>query len=270
MPLWVSIAVTLAVILLAGCYWRWRNPPVLDEFWAPVLKAHGSVTFCLPNGAGKNRGMSGIVPDTTLTSDIATGGNPTKTPTFLDHESLGENVVFSDVLGALPIANLMARSNRESRFRLNISTTLSDLRQGPVVLIGGMDNQWTLRAIAPLRFHFVGDDSQETFWIKDTEDPENAGWALSLKTQYAKVTHDYAIIARIHDETTGEPEVIVAGIGMCGTAAAGEFLVDPNQLEQLRTKVGRGFRDHDFEAVLSTEVVDGIAGVPKVLRVAVW
>ncbi len=67
-----------------------------------------------------------------------------------------------------------------------------------------------------------------------------------------------------------EPEVIVAGIGMSGTAAAGEFLVDPVQLARLRQKVGPGFRDHDFEAVLSTDVVDGIAGSPKILTVAVW
>ena len=57
---------------------------------------------------------------------------------------------------------------------------------------------------------------------------------------------------------------------MSGTAAAGEFLVDPDQLTQLRSKVGRGFRDHDFEAVLSTDVVDGMAGSPKILAVAVW
>ena len=268
--LWLLLAVSMLVLAAAVYYWRWSHPSAMDEFWAPIVKAHEPITFCLPNGAGKNAGMSAIVPDTTATNDVIASGQVTRPPTFLDHESLGENVVFSDALAAVRISNLMAVNSRDSRFRLNISTTLNDLRQGPAVLIGGMDNQWTMRAIAPLRFHFAGDDSQETFWIADTKNPQNDDWMLALKTHYAKVTRDYAIIARIHDETTGEPEVIVAGIGMSGTAAAGEFLVDPAQLTQLRSKVGRGFRDHDFEAVLSTDVVDGMAGSPKILAVAVW
>jgi len=268
--LWLLLSIPLLTLAAAAYYWRWNHPSAVDEFWAPIVKAHEPITFCLPNGAGKNAGMAAIVPDTTATNDVIASGRGTRLPTFLDHESLGENVVFSDVLAAVRISNLMAANSRDSRFRLNISTTLNDLRQGPTVLVGGMDNQWTMRAIAPLRFHFAGDDSQETFWITDTKDSQNKDWMLALKTHYDKVTRDYAIIARIHDQTTGEPEVIVAGIGMSGTAAAGEFLVDPDQLKRLREKVGRGFRDHDFEAVLSTDVVDGIAGSPRILAVAVW
>ena len=269
--LWLTLTVVSLLVAGAAAYlWRWRNPSALDEFWAPIVKAHGPVTFCLPNGAGKNAGMASIVPDTSATNDVIVSGQTARPSTFLDHESLGENVVFSDVLAAVRISNLMSINNRDSRFRLNISTTLNDLRQGPAVLVGGMDNQWTMRATAPLRFHFAGDDSQETFWIADTKNPQNKNWMLALKTHYAKVTRDYAIIARIHDETSGEPEVVVAGIGMSGTAAAGEFLVDPDQLMRLREKVGKGFRDRDFEAVLSTDVVDGIAGSPKILTVAIW
>ncbi len=266
-----SLLVISALAVTMGIYcWRWYAPTAVDEFWSPIIKTRGPITFCLPNGAGKNPGMASVVPDTTATNGVIEAGQNPRLPTFLDHESLGENVVFSDALAAVRISNLMAVKNRESRFRLNVSTTLDDLRQGPAVLIGGMDNQWTLHAIAPLRFHFGGDDSQETFWIADTKNPQNKDWILALKTHYAKVTRDYAIIARIHDETTGEPEVIVAGIGMSGTAAAGEFLVDPVQLAQLRQRIGPGFRNQDFEVVLAMDVVDGIAGSPKILTVAVW
>jgi hypothetical protein len=63
--------------------------------------------------------------------------------------------------------------------------------------------------------------------------------------------------------------MIVAGIGMSGTTAAGEFLVDPQQIKELRRRVGSGFLDHDFEAVLSMDVVNGIAGSPRILAVTV-
>jgi hypothetical protein len=93
-------------------------------------------------------------------------------------------------------------------------------------------------------------------------------WRLDLKVPLSDIKRDFAIIARIHDESTGQLEIIVAGIGMSGTAAAGEFLVDPQRMEELRRQIGAGFRDHDFEAVLSTDVVNGIAGSPRILAVA--
>lgn len=271
---WLVIAGTVAVLSLCAVaepLWKWTHPTAIDQFWAPLLAAHGVVTFCLPNGAGKNPGMMVSVPETSSADDTAvnTPNQKPRATTFLDHESLGENVVFSDVLASVKISNLMAGYGRGSRLRLNISTTLDDLKQGPTVLVGGMDNQWTLRAIEPLRFHFAG-DNKETFWILDTKNPGKRDWSLALTTKYDTVKRDYAIIARIHDDATGEPEVIVAGIGMSGTAAAGEFLVDPSQLNELRRRVGPGFRDHDFEAVLSTDVVNGIAGSPRILTVATW
>ena len=95
-------------------------------------------------------------------------------------------------------------------------------------------------------------------------------WEVDLKEQYPAVKRDYALIARVHDESTRQVQVIVAGIGMSGTAAAGDFMVDPDRLEELRKRVGAGFRDHDFEAVLGTDVVNGIPGSARILAVEVW
>ena len=57
---------------------------------------------------------------------------------------------------------------------------------------------------------------------------------------------------------------------MSGTASAGKFLVDPNLMKELRRRVGAGFRDQDFEAVLGMDVVNGEGGSPKILAVEVW
>jgi hypothetical protein len=194
--------------------------------------------------------------------------HPPLSSTFLALEILGENIVFSDTLATLRISNYLAAHKRDSNLRLNTITTLDDLRHGPVVLIGGLDNQWTLRALAPLRYRFEA-TPEERYWIIDTKNPQRNDWGLDLKVPVSDVQRDYAIIARIHDQSTGQVEMIVAGIGMCGTAAAGEFLVDPVQITELRRRVGAGFPDRDFEAVLSTDVVNGIAGSPRILTVAV-
>jgi hypothetical protein len=177
-------------------------------------------------------------------------------------------VVFSDALATLRISDYLATRNRKSNFRPNALATLDDLRQGPVVLIGGLDNQWTLRALASLRYRFAG-TNQEQYWIVDTKNPAMKDWGFDPKAPLADVKRDFAIIARVHDESTGQIEMIVAGIGMSGTTAAGEFLVDPQQIKELRRRVGSGFLDHDFEAVLSMDVVNGIAGSPRILAVTV-
>jgi len=270
-------ATLLLIVLGAGILWKWTHPSAIDELWSPLLADHRTVIFCLPVGShsGVMTGTAAgiLIPEQDSTPDHANTPVPPapdapRNSTFLAHEVLEENVVFSDVLATQRISNYIAEHNRESNLRPNWVTTLDDLRQGPVILIGGLDNQWTLRALAPLRYRFAG-TNKERYWISDTKNPEMKDWGIDLKVPLSDVKHDYAIIARIHDESTGQVEMIVAGIGMSGTAAAGEFLVDSRQIEELRRQVGSGFRDHDFEAVLSMDVVNGIAGSPRILTVAV-
>jgi hypothetical protein len=189
--------------------------------------------------------------------------------TFLAHENEGENVVFSDVLAANTLSGLIAAAHGESRLRLSTGTTLADLQQGPNILIGGLDNGWTLRALSHLRYRFAGND-REQYWITDVKNPSSRALQLDLNEEYPAVKQDYAIIARVHDQSTGEIQMIAAGIGMSGTAAAGEYLANPAQVEQLRQRVGTGFKDHDFEAVLGMDVVNGLAGSPRILVVCVW
>jgi hypothetical protein len=275
---WVLGATTVILIVLgAGVLWKYAYPSALDELWKPFLANRRTVIFCLPVGA--KTGEATAAAAGILVGDYAsTPGQvvPQASPayesspasTFLAYQILDENVVFSDALATLRISNYLATRNRRSNFRPNVLATLDDLRQGPVVLVGGLDNQWTLRALASLRYRFAG-TNQEQYWIVDTKNPAMKDWMLDPKVPLADVNRDFAIIARIHDESTGQVEMIVAGVGMSGTAAAGEFLVDPQQVEELRRRVGSGFRDHDFEAVLSMDVVNGIAGSPRILSVAV-
>ena len=268
---WLGGAGLAAIALGSWLSWGWTHPSALDELWGPVLANHRTITFCLPSGVARDDGATAIA------AGVLPADSPDRNPvaqasrnsTFLDYETLGENVVFSDVLATIRISNLLSTHNHDFRYRLTSSTTLDDLREGPDILIGGLDNRWTLRAIAPLRFHFVGAD-RDQFWILDSKDPSKRDWGLNLKLQYGAINRDYAIIARIHDDATGQVEIIVAGIGMSGTAAAGEFLMDPVQAKELQRRIGPRFRDHDFEAILSTDVVNGVAGPPKILATAVW
>jgi hypothetical protein len=273
---WVSAVVVLCLTLACALLWRLEQPSALDQLWNPVLRPHLTITFCLPNkdaSGSQIAAAAGILFNSATTKSKSAGplavSADTTSPSFYDYEKNGENVSFSDVLATTRISNWIATRGGEQRLRLVKSTTLDDLQAGPTILIGGLDNEWTLRALAHLRYQFRGTD-QEQYWITDTKNPGSRTWEVDLKNQYPAVKRDFALIARVHDDSTRQVQVIVAGIGMSATASAGEFMVDPNRLEELRKRVGPGFKDHDFEAVLGTDVVNGIPGSANILAIEVW
>ena len=272
--LWQRVVGTAALIVIAACagavatlILRSHNARK-DAFWSAWFPPGKPILLCLPTDVGRHQGA--------LTQAAYLSGSdqskvrsslPSAKVTFLEHETRGENVVFSDAVAGMRIVDLLARHTEDFHVRLNNSVTLDDLRQSPAVLIGGLDNQWSLQDLIPLRYRFAGSD-EEGYWISDAQNPNNRQWFLNLKQDYASVTRDYALIAFVHSAAAGQPQLVVAGIGMSGTMAAGEFVSDPSQLEQLRKKLGSASSGHDFEVVLGTDVVHGISGMPVVL--ATW
>jgi hypothetical protein len=149
------------------------------------------------------------------------------------------------------------------------STGFADLRQGPAILLGGLDNPWTMRAQQNLRFRLES-DANGFDWISDARDPDVKKWFVDFNRPYSKVTTDFAIVAHFRAPNTQQPTLIVAGLGENGTKAASEFITDETQLrnalgESLQ-KPGAG----NFEVVLATEVINGSTGAPKVLAKEVW
>jgi hypothetical protein len=267
---WIVVMIVCLICpVVALSIVRWLKPSPIDQMWGAFLRSSHPILFCIPTGAGKKPGPLVASSAANVSNQHGeTKDSAATVPSFLAYESRGENVVYSDMLGALSIVNVLAAHHHDYHTKLNESTDLDDLRQGPAVLIGGMDNQWTMLALAPLRFHFAGND-EDGFWIADQKNPENRQWSLDLKQQYVSVMRDYAIVARLHNKETGQPEMIVAGIGMSGTAAAGEYVADERRMEDLRRRIGSNLMDRDFEVVLSTDVVNGIAGSPTVVAVAI-
>ena len=276
---WVGAIVVLCLTVACALLWRLERPSAVDQLWNPVLKPHLTITFCLPNKdetGSQIAAAAGIlsysVPKSAVPPKSKDAGPPAEdkaNPSFLYQEKNGENVDFSDVLATMRISNWIATRGREQKLRLVKSTTLDDLQQGPTILIGGLDNEWTVAGDRPPALSIPGHRSRAVLDNRHQK-PWQQEWELDLNTQYPAVKRDFALIARVHDDSTRQVQVIVAGIGMSGTAAAGEFMVDPDRLEELRKRVGPGFRDHDFEAVLGTDVVNGIPGSARILAVEVW
>jgi hypothetical protein len=180
-------------------------------------------------------------------------------------------VPFSDVQVLSRFVSLIGAHGHAFRVQSSRRTISSQLREGPVVLIGALNNDWTLNRTSSLRFHLEGPEGpDQVYWIADTQHPESRAWQVRAQAPRSHVLIDYAIAARFTDESTGQVVLVAAGIAGSGTRAAGEFLTDEASLKQLVDGAGVDWGRTNFEVVLSSQVVNGMQGKPRVEAKAFW
>ena len=167
------------------------------------------------------------------------------------------------------LAGLLQSRGTPYRITLRSATKFSDFQEGPSVLIGGLNNDWTLRLTDTLRFGFEAPPGTSAH-IRDRQNPERGNWSVDFSLPYRKLTRDYAIVSRVQDPKTERTTVIVAGIAYWGTLAAGEFISDPANMQKLQALAPKGWENMNLQVVLSTDLIDGIGGPPKVIATHFW
>jgi hypothetical protein len=196
-----------------------------------------------------------MVPESDKTSFIEYMTGP------YHHVSLACAIALAHVAGALQV------HNRAYEVKEDTETSLTDIRSRPLILVGGTNNEWTMRLVNPLRFRFIRGPQAE---IQDTKNPQNTDWAIDFSKPHTLVATDYAIVARFHDATTEGPVMVVAGLGPYGTEAASEFVGSPQYLEQIVKHVPAGWENQNLEMVLKSDVINGKVGPPILVAATVW
>ncbi|HEU5341787.1 transcriptional regulator [Edaphobacter sp.] len=255
--LWTLLVAAICIAIAVTAYfWRTLHPTPFDAFWQPVLSSSAPALFCV---ADQNQYSFITLRD---------AAEPTKQVVLKDNLSA---VVIDDLDTIVKIASTLRTHGKHYQLKGEESTSLSDLRNGPSIFIGAFDNAWTLRFTKALRFHFANNPEMTRFEIVDRNNPSASSWVVDRTQQLATNNYvDYAIIARFVDDTTGEPAVIVAGVGRGGTIAAGEFLTNSDDLAQLAPAMKSAGNKKNIEIVLSTQIIDGQPGTPKVEAVHFW
>jgi hypothetical protein len=247
---WLAVAAIAAVVLLAGMGWKYRavHPRTpLDAFWMPVLRDQTVMPVCL----------GGSVFSQTHTSGVATATKDVDYP-FISMQSAS---------AVAQISALLERSGgATTQLQSAATTTLTELKEHPAILVGGYNNQWTLRLLQPLRFHFAPSLDAEA--IVDGAHP-GMKWERDPSLPYSNAD-DYALVARFRDPTTDSWMVVLAGVGRNGTEAAAQFATSPHYMQLLRDRAGADFASRNVEAVLKVSVIDGKTGAPSILAVQVW
>ena len=261
----IAGGVVIVVLSFLGIqYWRQLENPksALDEVWSPLLTSGKPVLLCVGE-----RELS--APHDSPLAQLQSGADD---DSFLQAvPDTNDFVPFSDVQVLSRIVSLVGGHGHAFRVQNSRTTVSSQLRDGPVVLIGALNNNWTLNRTSPLRFHFQGPEGpNRVYWIADTQHPDSRTWQVSALAPRSNVVKDYAIAARFTDDATGQIVLVAAGIAGSGTRAAGEFLTDEASLKQLADGAGVDWRKANFEVVLSSQVVNGMQGKPKVEAKTFW
>jgi len=257
-------ALILAILALGTQSWRLsgRRRSALDDVWAPLVSSNKPILFCVG-------GIASVPQDLPLVTELQSVADDASTLQMIT--SRNDFVPFSDVQTLsrfLYLAGTHGHPYSVQNFRTTVS---SQLREGPVVLIGALNNDWTLNRTAPLRFHIEGPEGpNRVFWIEDREHPESRAWQVIAQAPRSNTVKDFAIAARFVDQSTGQVVLVAAGIAGIGTRAAGDFMTDEASLNQLASSAGVEWRKTSFEVVLSSEVVNGMQGKPKVEAKVFW
>jgi hypothetical protein len=257
-PLLPAIVLLLAMLAAGGAYFAWQQATrsAFEFFWRPVLSSSEPVMVC--------------IADQLNYSEIALrdAAEPTHQITLKDSLTA---VIIDDLNATIKVAGILQSSGKPYTLKGEGATTMDDLRRGPTVFVGAFDNAWTLRLTNPLRYHFANDNDMTHLWITDSTAPTARRWMVDRSVQMATNNYrDYAILARFTDTNTGKLEIVVAGIGRGGTRAAGEFLSDNANLSQLMRAAKAAGDKKNMEVVLSTQIIDGEPGTPKMEASYFW
>jgi hypothetical protein len=244
-----GIAAIFAISVLAGAAWRYRggHPSTpLNDFWAPVLRDQSTVMVCAGGSVFSQDHLSGV----------ATAGKDIQYP-FVSMQSAS---------AIASLSGLIERNGATTQLQSAASTPLTELKEHPVILLGGYNNPWTLRLLQPLRFHLTPETVAES--IVDDASP-GVRWERDPSLPYSSAD-DYALVARFRDPTTDSWVVVLAGLGRNGTEAAAHFATSPHYMQLLRDRLGSDLSNRNVEAVLQVNVIDGKTGAPSILAVRAW
>jgi hypothetical protein len=253
----IAACVCLALLLVAfGTFWKVTQHSALGSFWAPLLNSSDPVLFCV---ADQNQYAAIALRDAL---------NPNHQVLLKDNLTA---IVINDLKPIVKIAGILQSNGKKYDLRGEDTTNLLDLRNGPNIFIGAFDNAWTLRLTRNLRYRFYNDPDMTSFGIVDNTSPSQPRWSVNRYEQMSTNNYrDYAIVARFEDGTTGKLSIVAAGIGRGGTIVAGEFLTDPDHLAQIARASLLAGNKQNMEIVLSTQIIDGEPGTPKIEASYFW
>ncbi len=246
------VAGSAFVVILAIALWsEFGRQSEVDEFWRTFNSNSAQPLICV-----------GQLPVVTV---------PQGPQDSLARSLLGQRPVsISDAVVVSEYATYFGAKGIRPRIQVSTSTTYADLRQHSVLLIGGLDNNWTLRFLSGLRYRMHSEPNSSVLQIYNSSTPSGPTWTMDFAKTSEHITEDYAIVSRFYAPTTESTVIIAAGLGENGTTAAADFLLHSQYLKDIDQQSPAQWKNKNIELVLKTQIIDGNAGPPVVVARYFW
>lgn len=236
-----------------------HNSHSVSVLFEPVLDNPLPVTFILPDLSKMYDGKGGVRP---VDPSIMV---------YLEKDNL---VNFEDSRAlAVLVGYLVQNSPQDRRYSVLLSSAanFSNLQSGPVIAIGTGDNPWTLRFLQSLPYTVRQQKNSMVFSIVDRDHPTiDNGWSLNFAEPYQQVKQDYGVVARIEHSITGEPVILVAGLGQNATDTAVRLLTDPTYIHDVDALFPAEGTKQNMELVFKTQIINNKPGPPIILAHQTW
>jgi hypothetical protein len=248
-----AIAITLKLLIPA---------PLIDRFWAPISSGSGPALICIGSSIDRN----GIAANQVSPNGSALPGTPLYG--IVEHHL---DVAPFAVTAAEDLAAFLQSKGKHSMIRPVGGAELADLRFKPVVLYGMFLNEWAVKLGADPRFKLHEEPDHGMRWIEDRNNPSGRNWSLDMSAPYENVGSDYALISRIHDPTTGQWWIGIAGLTGVGTLAASRMLIDASTMSTIGSSLPKGWDQKNLQMILEVKLVQGRnPGATRVLVAYAW
>jgi hypothetical protein len=267
---WVVIAASIALLAwTTQHYFASSDERAFSQFWAPVLGGSSPVLIYIgsnavyqltsdyigeyyklhPRSQNEEMGLESYIP-------FAPGTKLTPQDLYPAKDTF---VTIGDVAATTKIVSMLVRRDRQFDIRFGNDVAYGDLRESPTILIGALNNSWTLTMTKNLHYVFDGHMT-----IVDRSDPQKH-W--SAKDGFAE---DYAIVSRILNSEAGTTVIAAAGIGHAGTRAAAEFITNPHSIAALVKSLPKGWENKNIQIVLHTKVINQVPSAPDIVATYCW
>jgi hypothetical protein len=271
-----AIALTIVGIAAAAFLRAHYHPSALDLFWEPLSATKQPVLICVPTPVSyavsselfqkSPMAHSGIYDSLAKRNSTPLQLDPKTSIKWNEITPLDDFYVNKDdAYAAEELSAFFAREHRLTQLRFGKDYTYEDLRRSPAVLVGAYNNPWMDRVMSDLPIGFR--ESGEVLWIEDRTKP---GQTWKASTDGRRGSKDFALIARVLNSKTGQFLLIMSGVGMVGTKAAGGLISQEEGLESALRTAPRGWEKKNIEIVLETDIVDGSPSPPREVALRVW
>ena len=253
-PLLVGGVILIALAAVGGVVLRPQDPR--RAFWLPVWR--NADTIILAAGTSLDQALQSGQPP-------KPGDELNSLETFR-----ADQVGFADAITMARVSAMVGSDGKHVEIRRAASLTLDDLRKIPSVLIGAINNPWTMRLSAALRFSIERDRYTGLVQIIDRQKSLQGPWRADPSAPYSGRIEDWAVISRFSDPRTEQTVLLLAGLGRDGTTAAGEFVTQSKYLESLAKRAPAGWQRMNLQVVIGTEVINGNVGPPRIVATHFW